>query len=63
MQRFCGGLASKAHRLLYHSTLGVRVRKQEKKGESPPPKPTPSRACQPFETYPYPPKATGVPRS
>ena len=32
MQRFRGGLVIKAHRLLYHSTLGVRViRKKEKK--------------------------------
>ena len=31
-QRFRGGLVFKAHRLLYHSTLGLRVIKKEKKG-------------------------------
>ena len=31
MQRFRGGLVSKAHRLLYHSTLGLRVIKKMKK--------------------------------
>ena len=30
-QRFRGGLVSKAHRLLYHSTLGLRVIKMTKK--------------------------------
>jgi len=29
--RFQGGLVFKAHRLLYHSTLGLRVIKQKKK--------------------------------
>ena len=33
MQRFRGGLVFKAHRLLYHTTLGLRViKKKEKKG-------------------------------
>jgi len=32
MQRFRGGLVFKAHRLVYHSTLGVRVIKKKKKG-------------------------------
>ena len=31
MPRFRGGLAFKAHRLLYHSTLGLRVIKKKKK--------------------------------
>ena len=31
MERFRGGLVSKAHRRLYHSTPGLRVRKKEKK--------------------------------
>ena len=31
MQRFRGGLVFKAHRLLYHSTLGMRVMKMKKK--------------------------------
>ena len=33
MQRFRGGLVSKAHRRLYHSTLGLRVIKQKKSHE------------------------------
>ena len=40
--RFRGGLAFKAHRLLYHSTLGLRVIKKKKKLEArrhSPPKP------------------------
>jgi len=32
MQRFRGGLVFTAHRLLYHSTLGLRVTKKKKKG-------------------------------
>ena len=32
VQRFRGGLVFKAHRLLYHSTLGLRVIKKKKKG-------------------------------
>ena len=32
---FRGGLVSKAHRLLYHSTLGSRVFKKKKKGPKP----------------------------
>jgi len=31
LQRFRGGLVFKAHRLLYHSTLGLRVIKMKKK--------------------------------
>ena len=31
MQRFRGGLVFKAHRLLYHPTLGVRVIKRKKR--------------------------------
>jgi len=31
VERFRGGLALKAHRLLYHSTLGLRVIKKKKK--------------------------------
>jgi len=31
VQRFRGGLVVKAHRLVYHSTLGVRVIKKKKK--------------------------------
>ena len=31
MQRFRGGLAFKAHRLSYHSTLGFRVIEKKKK--------------------------------
>ena len=34
MKRFRGGLVFEAHRLLYHSTLGLRVIKKEKKGAS-----------------------------
>ena len=33
MKRFPGGLVFKAHRLLYHSTLGSRVIKKKKGGE------------------------------
>ena len=33
VQRFRGGLVFKAHRLLYHSTLGLRVTKKKKKVE------------------------------
>jgi len=32
MQRFRGGLVFKAHRLVYHSTLGLKVIKKNKKG-------------------------------
>ena len=32
MKRFGGGLVFKAHRLVYHSTLGLRVIKKEKVG-------------------------------
>ena len=31
MKRFRGGLVFKAHRLVYHSTLGLRVMKKKKK--------------------------------
>jgi len=31
VKRFPGGLVFKAHRLLYHSTLGLRVIKEKKK--------------------------------
>jgi len=31
MQRFRGGLVFKAHRLVYHSTLGWKVMKKKKK--------------------------------
>jgi len=31
VQRFRGGLVFKAHRLLYHPTLGLRVMKKKKK--------------------------------
>jgi len=31
VKRFRGGLVCKAHRLLYHSTLGLRVIKKKKK--------------------------------
>ena len=31
MEQFRGGLVFKAHRLLYHSTLGLRVIKKKKK--------------------------------
>jgi len=34
VQRFRGGLVFKAHRLLYHSTLGLRVITKKKKRES-----------------------------
>ena len=30
-KRFRGGLVSTAHRLLFHSTLGARVKRKEKK--------------------------------
>jgi len=33
VQRFRGGLVVKAHRLVYHSTLGSRVIKKKKVGE------------------------------
>ena len=33
VNRFRGGLVFKAHRLLYHSTLGLRVIKKKKKNE------------------------------
>jgi len=32
VQRFLGGLVFKAHRLLYHSTLGLRVIKKKRLG-------------------------------
>ena len=32
VKRFPGGLVFKAHRLLYHSTLGLRVIKREREG-------------------------------
>jgi len=32
VQRFRGGLSFKVHRLLYHSTLGLRVMKEKKRG-------------------------------
>ena len=35
MERFRGGLAFKAHRLLYHYTLGSRVIKKKKKQGTP----------------------------
>ena len=31
VKRFRGGLVFKAHRLVYHSTLGLRVTKKKKK--------------------------------
>jgi len=31
VKRFRGGLVFKAHRLVYHSTLGLRVMKKKKK--------------------------------
>ena len=34
MQWFRGGLAFKAHRLVYHSALGLRVMKKKKGGGS-----------------------------
>ena len=34
VQRFRGGLVFKAHRLLYHSTLGLRVIKKKKEEQS-----------------------------
>jgi len=34
VQRFQGGLAFKAHRLLYHSTLGLRVIKKRTSAET-----------------------------
>ena len=37
VQRLRGGLVFKAHRLLYHSTLGLRVVKQKKKFQIPTP--------------------------
>ena len=33
LQRFRGGLVVKAHRLLYHSTLGLRVIKKKERGK------------------------------
>jgi len=33
VQQFRGGLVFKAHRLVYHSTLGLRVTKKKKKKE------------------------------
>ena len=36
MQRFRGGLVFKAHRLSYHSTLGVRLIKKKKASPAPP---------------------------
>jgi len=33
VQRFRGGLVFKAHRLLYHSTLGLKVLKKRRRGE------------------------------
>ena len=39
MKRFRGGLVFKAHRLLYHSTLGVRMIKKKRGTEGHPPKP------------------------
>ena len=36
MEQFRGGLVFKAHTLLFHSTLGSRVIKKEKKTDPPP---------------------------
>ena len=37
VKRFRGGLVFKAHRWLYHSTLGSRVKKKKKKKKNQPP--------------------------
>ena len=37
MKRFRGGLVFKAHRWLYHSTLGSRVIKKKRKNKDPAP--------------------------
>jgi len=37
VQRFRGGLVFKAHRLVYHSTLGLRVIKKKKQTRQAPP--------------------------
>ena len=37
VKRFRGGLVCKAHRLMHHSTLGLRVIKKKKKGRPAPP--------------------------
>jgi len=46
MKRFRGGLVFKAHRLLYHSTLGLRVIKKKK--EAPAGWPAPARRGNPL---------------
>ena len=50
VKRFRGGLVFKAHRLVYHSTPGLRVVKKKKRVEGAPPPGSPSRArarCRP----------------
>ena len=37
VKRFRGGLVCKAHRLLYHSTLGLRVKEEEEEEAVPEP--------------------------
>ena len=54
VQRFRGGLVFKAHRLLYHSTLGVRVIKKKKCGKCLPCPERHARRCR---------ANTGQPRS
>ena len=41
VQRFRGGLVFKAHRLVYHPTLGLRVTKKKKKKKTTHQTPTP----------------------
>ena len=55
--RFRVGLVFKAHRLVYHSSLGLRVRKKERKEETRnanPQTPNPVRTFQPIPSALYP---------
>ena len=56
VQRFRGGLVSKVHRLVYHSTLGLRVIKKKKKKKRQPratqrPPPGPRRSVGVIQGY------------
>jgi len=52
VKRFRGGLVFKAHRLVYHTTLGLRVIKKKKFGVSPHAPCQSPRACRQKSTAP-----------
>ena len=57
VKRFRGGLVVKAHGLLYHSTLGLRVIKKKKRRQDE------ILMCTDLEKVPRTPNPTGIPRS